>query len=146
MLLKPFTFVPIVLQYVAARTCDAPSSDTPAEVSGYTLVNNWNGANMFEEFDFLTGEDPTHGYVDYVDSAEAKTEGLVSIKGKQIYLGADNTNVAAGRGRKSVRLESQAAFNDGLFIIDLEHMPAGCGTWPAFWMLGPNWPGGGSLT
>ena len=24
-------------------------------------------------------------------------------------------------------------------------MPTGCGTWPAFWMVGPNWPNGGEI-
>lgn len=24
-------------------------------------------------------------------------------------------------------------------------MPVGCGTWPAFWMFGPNWPAGGEI-
>jgi len=24
-------------------------------------------------------------------------------------------------------------------------MPEGCGTWPAFWMCGPNWPNGGEI-
>jgi hypothetical protein len=37
------------------------------------------------------------------------------------------------------------SFNSGLFVLDLEHMPQGCGTWPAFWMCGPNWPNGGEI-
>jgi len=36
-------------------------------------------------------------------------------------------------------------YNSGLFIIDLTHMPTGCGTWPAFWTYGPNWPVGGEI-
>jgi hypothetical protein len=24
-------------------------------------------------------------------------------------------------------------------------MPVGCGTWPAFWMFGPDWPNGGEI-
>lgn len=43
--------------------------------------------------------------------------------------------------RNSVRLEGRRRFNRGLFIIDLRHMPAGCGTWPAFWLTDEaNWP------
>ena len=43
--------------------------------------------------------------------------------------------------RNSVRLEGLRRFNRGLFIIDLRHMPAGCGTWPAFWLTDEaNWP------
>lgn len=32
----------------------------------------------------------------------------------------------------------------GVFIADIAHMPGGaCGSWPAFWMFGPNWPNSG---
>lgn len=24
-------------------------------------------------------------------------------------------------------------------------MPFGCGTWPAYWLVGPNWPSGGEI-
>jgi len=29
--------------------------------------------------------------------------------------------------------------------MDSVHMPTGCGTWPAFWSNGPNWPQGGEI-
>jgi hypothetical protein len=51
------------------------------------------------------------------------------------------------RGRDSVRIQSQNAYNDSLIILDLYHMPEGCSTWPAFWTLsqvGP-WPIGGEI-
>lgn len=48
--------------------------------------------------------------------------------------------------RNSVRLEGIRRFNRGLFIIDLRHMPAGCGTWPAFWLTDEaNWPVNGEI-
>ena len=48
--------------------------------------------------------------------------------------------------RDSVRLEGRRRFNRGLFIIDLRHMPAGCGTWPAFWLTDEaNWPVNGEI-
>ena len=48
--------------------------------------------------------------------------------------------------RNSVRLEGRRRFNRGLFIIDLRHMPAGCGTWPAFWLTDEaNWPVNGEI-
>ena len=47
------------------------------------------------------------------------------------------------RGRKSVRIESKEFYGGGLFVLDVDHIPAGCGTWPAFWFLGDlqqPWP------
>lgn len=61
-------------------------------------------------------------------------------------MGVDSTNTASGRGRNSVRISSKATYNHGLIILDLAHMPAStCGTWPAFWMVGPNWPNSGEV-
>ena len=48
--------------------------------------------------------------------------------------------------RESVRLEGKKRFNRGLFIIDVRHMPAGCGAWPAFWLTDEaNWPVNGEI-
>lgn len=61
-------------------------------------------------------------------------------------MGVDSSNVASGRGRKSVRVTSKASYNHALIVLDLEHMPgAACGVWPAFWMVGPNWPSSGEI-
>jgi hypothetical protein len=76
--------------------------------------------------------DPTGGFVDFAPFDTANSTGLVSNDTGLIYLGVDSTNVypAGGQGRPSVRLESKMTFTEGLFIIDLTHMPVGCGTWP----------------
>jgi len=58
-----------------------------------------------------------------------------------------NTVNPESRGRDSIRISSKRAFDESVVIIDLEHMPHGCGTWPAFWTLsqkGP-WPTGGEI-
>jgi hypothetical protein len=48
--------------------------------------------------------------------------------------------------REAIRLEGKQRFNRGLFIIDLRHMPAGCGVWPAFWLTDEaNWPVNGEI-
>jgi hypothetical protein len=50
-------------------------------------------------------------------------------------------------GRNSIRIESRAAYGESLSILDMRHMPWGCGTWPAFWTksaAGP-WPNGGEI-
>jgi Glycosyl hydrolases family 16 len=61
-------------------------------------------------------------------------------------MGVDHTNVASGSGRSSVRITSKKSYNHGLIILDVAHMPGGiCGTWPAFWTVGPNWPNSGEI-
>jgi hypothetical protein len=113
---------------------------------GLTLTDNFQGSTFFNNFNFFTGGDPTHGYVHYVNQSVAQSEGLIKASdGSPVYIGCDHTNVASGSGRDSVRLESKKTWNSGLILIDLTHMPTGCGTWPAFWTVGPNWPNGGEI-
>jgi hypothetical protein len=60
-----------------------------------------------------------------------------------VYMGSSPTEEGP---RNSIRLEGNRRFNRGLFIIDLRHMPAGCGTWPAFWLTDEaNWPVNGEI-
>ena len=48
--------------------------------------------------------------------------------------------------RESIRLEGKRRFNRGLFIMDVRHMPTGCGVWPAFWLTDEaNWPVNGEI-
>lgn len=48
--------------------------------------------------------------------------------------------------RESVRMEGKTRFNAGLFILDLDHMPTGCGQWPAFWLTDEDrWPDAGEI-
>ncbi|KAI8082170.1 concanavalin A-like lectin/glucanase domain-containing protein [Thamnidium elegans] len=115
-----------------------------------SVANAWSlhsisaGSNFINFFNFYTGADPTHGFVQYVDQSTAAANNLVYMQGEQTIIKTDNTTVTPG-GRPSVRLESKSTYNYGLFILDLEHMPVGCGTWPAFWMFGDNWPNQGEI-
>ncbi|OKL59684.1 hypothetical protein UA08_05268 [Talaromyces atroroseus] len=113
----------------------------------YSLVDDYgSGTSFFDGFTFYTGTDPTAGYVTYVDQSTATSAGLIKAEGNATYIGVDHTNVASGSGRQSVRLESNTAYTTGLFILDLAHMPASaCGSWPAFWTYGPDWPNDGEI-
>ncbi|OJD21518.1 hypothetical protein ACJ73_07140 [Blastomyces percursus] len=112
----------------------------------YTLTDDYTASNFFRTFNFFSGDDPTHGYVNYVDGTTAKYQGLVSVTNNVIYMGVDSTSIASGRGRSSVRVTSKKAYDNGLIVADIEHMPGGiCGTWPAFWTFGPNWPNNGEI-
>lgn len=115
--------------------------------AAYVLQEDFgNSASFFDHFDFFTSGDPTHGYVTYVDQATAQSAGLISASGGSVYIGVDYTNVASGSGRRSVRISSKNSYTHGLIILDLSHMPGGiCGTWPAFWTVGANWPNNGEI-
>ncbi|KAF5017451.1 hypothetical protein F66182_10621 [Fusarium sp. NRRL 66182] len=64
-----------------------------------------------------------------------------------VRLRVDSTGTyESTRGRPSIRLESKESFQYGLFIADFQHMPPSqCGTWPAFWAYGDNWPTNGEI-
>ncbi|KAG0287666.1 hypothetical protein BGZ98_004561 [Dissophora globulifera] len=114
-------------------------------VQAWTLQNTYQGSNFFDQFDFFTGSDPTHGFVQYVDRATATSKKYVSVQNNQAVIKPDTTSTTT-TGRQSVRLVSKTSYNaNGLYILDAEHMPVGCGTWPAYWMVGPNWPNSGEI-
>jgi len=136
-----------VLLTVAFAIDFVPDQDELANLtSGYNpqLTDNYVPNNFFNNFNFETAADPTHGYVNYVDQGTAQSKGYIK-NDTTVYIGCDHTNVASGRGRDSVRISSKKTWNQGIFIIDLSHMPIGCGTWPAYWTVGPNWPNSGEV-
>jgi len=69
----------------------------------------------------------------------------ISPPKKKSFLYLKTAPTEAGP-RESIRLEGKKRFDRGLFIIDVRHMPAGCGTWPAFWLTDEaNWPVNGEI-
>ncbi|KAG5943599.1 hypothetical protein E4U59_000238 [Claviceps monticola] len=117
-----------------------------AAQAGYQLETTYDTTNFFENFDFFTGQDPTEGFVEYVNGETANKEGLAHYDKGAIYMGVDTKTMHPANGRKSVRVTSHKMFTRGLIIADIAHMPGSiCGTWPAFWMFGPEWPGNGEI-
>lgn len=99
--------------------------------AGYTIRDDYNPSTFFSLFDFFTGPDPTHGFVQYVDEGTARNNALIQENGDGVYVGVDHNTISSA-GRASVRLESRNTYTRGLFIVDIAHMPGGiCGTWPA---------------
>jgi hypothetical protein len=126
--------------------------------SCYLLESSYSAStNFFDAFIFETMDDPTHGYVDYVNESTASSMGLINYINDQVYIGVDYVNVVSdtARGRKSVRISSKAVLSEGtLLVLNLEHMPTttgvggmpeGCSIWPAFWTFGPSWPNDGEI-
>ena len=115
----------------------------------YELDTEYTGANFFNGWDFFTGGDPTGGFVDYVNEQTALQYGFInSSDTAPVYMGVDHTGYysTSGGGRPSVRISTRKSWTHGLFIGDFNHQPGGvCGTWPAFWTIGPNWPYNGEI-
>ncbi|KAF8078599.1 glycoside hydrolase family 16 protein [Lyophyllum atratum] len=88
------------------------------------------------------------GHVNYVNRSTAFDQQLVYVQddGVVIMKGDNTTWLERGAFRNSVRISSYAQYTTGLFILDLNRAPWGCGTWPAFWTLGNGvWPDTGEI-
>ncbi|KAF2192567.1 glycoside hydrolase family 16 protein [Zopfia rhizophila CBS 207.26] len=124
----------------------------PSNVSdfaaAYSLIDTYDASNWLNKFDVQAIADPTHGFVNYVNQQQAQQLGLIRNQNNQVYMGVDSTSHLDpnGVGRNSVRIQSKTAYNHALVIADFAHVPgSACGSWPAFWMVGPNWPNQGEL-
>ena len=126
------------------------------------------GCDFFEQFDWFTEDDPTHGRVNYLSLEESKTKNLTyglpsllllprsidaltpaaATEDKFFMFPDSKKKVKSGaRGRDSNRISSKRTFDESVVILDLQHMPYGCATWPAFWSYSQTelWPTGGEI-
>ncbi|ETW76293.1 glycoside hydrolase family 16 protein [Heterobasidion irregulare TC 32-1] len=113
----------------------------------YSLSDNFQGSAFFNDFSFEAIADPTHGRVNYVSKSTAQSDGLATVSGNNFILRADDTSVlsSSGAGRNSFRIQSNKQYTTHVAVFNVEHMPEGCGTWPAIWEVGDNWPNGGEV-
>ncbi|KAK7694183.1 hypothetical protein QCA50_001363 [Cerrena zonata] len=123
----------------------ASPSGTSIPSSPWKVVQSFQGNSFFTGWDFFTGGDPTNGQVTYVDQSTAQKAGLVSINSAGNAIMRVETTAQVATTRQSVRITTSKTYTGGLVIMDSVHMPTGCGTWPAFWSNGPNWPAGGEI-
>ncbi|MBW0521348.1 hypothetical protein O181_061063 [Austropuccinia psidii MF-1] len=119
----------------------------------YKLSLESAGSKFFDDWDFFSEADPTHGMVNYQTADEAWKSGLVyvgpSSSNKNLItatMKVDNSTwLQDGQNRNSIRLSSKKSFKYGLLVLDVVKMPFGCSTWPAFWTVGQNWPTDGEI-
>jgi len=113
----------------------------------YVLEDNYSGSTFFDAFYFQTADyNHCQGAANFTTLAQAKGVGLLSaVDGQPVRIGVEHTLVYGASGRPTVTIVSNKAYNGGLFIGDFVHIPTGCGTWPAWWTVGPNWPNGGEI-
>ncbi|KAL2802844.1 concanavalin A-like lectin/glucanase domain-containing protein [Aspergillus granulosus] len=139
-----------LLRKVGAFAASALVLPGIAQATGsYKLAASWEGENILDHFNFFDRADPTKGFVTYVNQSHAENSGLAKITDTgSLYLGVDYDTVLSpsGPGRESIRIESNEYYDQGLYVVDIQHMPGSiCGTWPAFWTVGPNWPYDGEI-
>ncbi|KIM48180.1 glycoside hydrolase family 16 protein [Hebeloma cylindrosporum] len=113
----------------------------------WLLQDEYKGKSFYDRWKFFDHPDPTNGHVNYINKTAAFESGLVYVEdGGKVIMKADHTTkLNRGVFRNSIRIESIATYNTGLFVLDLNQAPWGCGVWPAFWTVGGNWPYGGEI-
>lgn len=126
-----------------------------APTGPYRLVQAQEGNAFFSFYDFYDGPDSlgSAGHNMYVSQKKAEELDIARvITEKDTRTGEDEDFVYMSSAptkqgpRDSVRLEGNTRFDRGLFILDVRHMPNGCGIWPAFWMTDEAaWPRNGEV-
>ncbi|KAE9391303.1 hypothetical protein BT96DRAFT_945478 [Gymnopus androsaceus JB14] len=125
---------------VASSTSStASAAATGSSSNGWTLSQSLAGQNLINYFTASSGASDNSGVTNYVDN-------LISVNSDgDVLMWVDTTeNVNL---QNSMKLSSSETFNVGtMMIFDIVHMPTGCGTWPALWLLGGGtWPAGGKI-
>ncbi|KAJ7584611.1 glycoside hydrolase family 16 protein [Mycena floridula] len=108
----------------------------------------YKGQDFLDQWDFFYWADPTHGSVNYQTKDLAISKGLAVVDPvtNVVTLSVDDfSTLPYGAFRDSVRISTKKQYTGGLFISDFLAMPYGCGTWPAYWSFGPNWPSAGEI-
>ncbi|KKK21763.1 hypothetical protein ARAM_001696 [Aspergillus rambellii] len=112
----------------------------------YRLVDTYAGTSFFDQFHYFSDPDPTYGFVQYVNESTALALNLTYATDLSATIKVDTTRKNPISGRQSVRIESKATYDTGLFLFDILHSPYGCGTWPALWLTdGYHWPVNGEI-
>jgi hypothetical protein len=134
-----------------------PPPHTTLPSGPYRLFQLQDADNFLDHYEFYVGEDSvgSAGYNTYVTKDTAVEHKLVEAVGSSsitersfVIRSAPGSDVGGGTTgpRQSIRLEGTTRFNSGLFIVDLRHMPAGCGVWPAVWLTDEQyWPNHGEI-
>ncbi|CAE7094276.1 unnamed protein product [Rhizoctonia solani] len=120
-----------------------------ARAATYGVSDTFIGTSFLSGFRHEAISDPTHGRVNYVDQSTAQRLNLTYANGNTFIVRADFTTTlsASGPGRNSVRVISNKQWDNHVEILDVRHMPQGCGTWPAYWTTSSTvtWPNDGEI-
>lgn len=145
-----------VCNIVATPSPSSPTSPSPSSVivhhrtdpsNHYVIFKDWTGTTIHKmnpstsdaEWSFSPGSDVdgfpdldggTGGLVVYGRNAD-----LVTVNDKnQLILGVSR-DIVDGR-RRSVRIHANELYDSGVFVMDVDKVPADATTWPSFWLRG----------
>ena len=136
-----------ILPLLVVSLLPAVLSNDCFDKAGKNYTLNWKsqGISFFDDWNF--GEvDFTGGAVRYVPRDEALAEKLV-MPGDWSIVRPGAVENTTRLQRKSVRLSTRTNWTYYLVAMQYQHVPFGCGVWPAFWSNGAsgNWPRDGEL-
>ncbi|KAG8923703.1 hypothetical protein FRC01_012459 [Tulasnella sp. 417] len=136
--MRSFNTLSLVLTALVSAPFAIAASSPPKGGRFYSMTDTYVGPSFLTGFEhqyFGTEGDPTHGRVNYTDQAFALSKNLTFTSSDTLIMRTDYTTVlsASDPGRNSVRIQSKKQYGTSVTILDLRHMPEGCGTWPAFW-------------
>ncbi|KAJ7636967.1 glycoside hydrolase family 16 protein [Roridomyces roridus] len=126
-----------------ATTSTKQATSTGTSNEGWKLSSKLEGQDFLNFFNYDSGTGDNGGSANYVNGVK---EGLAYVSNGQVILAVDDAESVSARN--SLRMVSKTTFNAGdqnLFVFDIAHMPAVCGTWPAVWLTGANWPYQGEI-
>ncbi|KAN0066423.1 hypothetical protein ACQY0O_000517 [Thecaphora frezii] len=115
---------------------------------------SWNstveiaGNDFFDSFVWFNDTDPTNGLVTYQNVDAAKAANLSYVASDGSFVMGVSTQTEAPEGRPSVRITSKQSYADGVYVLNVSHVPIGCSSWPAFWTVTEDidaWPIGGEI-
>lgn len=138
-----------------ALICGSSPTPTPSpSPSGgkYSLYKNYTNKDSYKSWKNYGTVDKT-SIADYTNSYNYISDITTSQYGQVARFSIANSNT--NNKRQSHRIETVEGFSGNKFnykntlvIADIRHMPEGCGTWPAFWVIGrgnDEWPVDGEL-
>lgn len=97
---------------VGSLLCLGASS---VQAATWNLSRTYSPNDFFTGFTWFTAPDPTLGLVLYQSEADARAANISTVSNNQFVMAVDTTEVAL-EGRKSVRITSNDAYSDGVYV------------------------------
>lgn len=133
---------------LAAAAVAVSALVSSVSAANWTQTATVRGNDFFNDFEWFTDKDPTQGLVNYQSQADAMAQNLSFVDGDGHFVMRVSTVPVALQGRNSVRITSKNSYSDGVYVLNVTHVPLGCASWPAFWTVTEDiqsWPNGGEI-